>query len=177
MQYYLDSVRLSLKSGNHFGAIFMSLTLPDICASIDSKKNKTSRSQYYKWFNLYLEDTYTQCFKKEGITKNIFRAEECYAIRCSFLHQGTHKIKQQECLGTIDEPIKSVNFMSLEKGFYLKNDDILFLDVDFFCSSIIDAVEKWLLDIEHDDTKIAKIKDMPITHRSFQSLCNINQQL
>jgi hypothetical protein len=81
MQQYLDSIKLSLATNNHFGAIAMALTLPDICASVDAENNETSGHKYCIWFNKYLADTYKKIlYKKEGDT--IFGAPECYAARC-----------------------------------------------------------------------------------------------
>lgn len=133
MQQYLDSIRLSLATNNYFGAIAMALILPDICASVEAENNTTNRDKYSKWFNRYLAETFTQTFSN----KVIFGAKECYAARCSFSHQGTHVIEHQKgALKDMDNPAISINFMSFdstEPKEYMRNGNILTIDVNFFC--------------------------------------------
>lgn len=175
MHQYLDSIRTSLATNNHFGAIAMALTLPDICASVDDEYSKTSRNKYCQWFDKYLANTYKIFFRNEGVVNVIFGASECYAARCSFLHQGTNIIKHQEiALKDVEDPAMSVNFMSFGMK-YMRNGDVLTLDVNFFCENMITAVEKWMIDIKGDKIKCAKISSMPIIHESFESLCVINR--
>lgn len=170
MQQYLDSIKLSLKTSNYFGAIAMALTLPDICASVDDKYNKTSGQKYCIWFNKYLADTYKQILHHEK-DNVIFGAPECYAARCSFLHQGTNIIKHQtKTLQYADKPAISVNFMSIGSVKYMRNGDILTIDVNFFCENMINAVEKWMIDIKDDKGKCAKISAMLIVHESLESM-------
>ncbi|WP_339352209.1 hypothetical protein [Acinetobacter beijerinckii] len=175
MQQYLDSIKLSLRTNNYFGAITMALTLPDICASVNSPNGKTTSKKYCTWFNKYLAKYYSEIFRDEYKNKNKtvvnFIAQECYAARCSFLHQGTHHIKHQSILMDSEHPtVSSVNFISLDHGEYLRNGDILFLDVNFFCENMIDAVETWMKDISCDIHKMAKIAAMPIIHKNFESI-------
>lgn len=175
MYQYLDSIRISLATNNHFGAIAMALTLPDICASVDAENGFTSPEKYSKWFDEYLSETFTQFFNDEGLSNVIFGPQECYAARCSFLHNGIRIIKHQGSLGYASHPtVSSVNFMSLGYGKYMRNGDALTLDVKFFCENMIKAVEKWMIDIKGDESKHSKILAMPIIHESFESLCVIN---
>lgn len=175
MQQYLDSIKLSLISNNHFGAIAMALTLPDICASIDDVNNSSNCEKYCIWFDKYLAEYYTKFFRDElkakDVTNIVFLAKECYAARCSFLHQGIQRIEHQRVLKNSEHPtVSSVSFISLDHGKYLRNGDILFLDVDFFCENIINAVETWMKDISSDRHKMKKIAAMPIIHKTFESL-------
>ena len=174
MQQYIDSIKLSLSTKNYFGAIAMALALPDICASVDATNNKTTGKKYCEWFNKYLADTYKQIFQdRDDIV--VFGAPECYAARCSFLHQGTEIIEHQESLKYMSNPAVKVNFMSLGMGRYIRNGDFLNLDVHFFCEDMINAVQKWMNDIKHDESKMRKIAAMPIIHESFNSLCGANK--
>ena len=48
MQKIIDSVYSSLKNENLYAALFVSLTLPDICSAL--KHGKTSGQKYADWF-------------------------------------------------------------------------------------------------------------------------------
>ncbi|ENW05768.1 hypothetical protein [Acinetobacter beijerinckii] len=175
MQQYLDSIKLSLTTNNYFGAITIALTLPDICAYVNSSNNKTSSKKYCKWFDKYLGKYYSEIFIDEFKNENTavvnLIAQECYATRCSLLHQGTHHIRHQRILDDAEHAtVSSVHFMSLGYGAYLRNGDILFLDVDFFCENMINAVETWMRDISSDRHKMKKIAAMPIIHKTFESI-------
>lgn len=176
MQQYLESIKLSLETKNYFGAIAMALTLPDICASVEYEGEGQNSVKYSKWFNKYLADTFTQIFHDQDLSVVIFGAQECYAARCSFLHQGTHVIKGQRSLNYAYTPtVSSVNFTSIDKGKYQRNGDILFLDVNFFCEAVINAVDNWMKEIRDDNVKKTKIAAMPIIHESFDSLCGVSK--
>ncbi|MCG2609775.1 hypothetical protein LZZ98_14825 [Acinetobacter sp. SM34] len=53
---------------------------------------------------------------------------------------------------------------------YMQNGDILTIDVNFFCENMINAVEKWMIDIKDDKGKCAKISAMLIVHESLESM-------
>lgn len=175
MQQYLDSIKHSLITNNYFGAITIALTLPDICAYVNSSNNKTSSKKYCKWFDKYLAKSYSEIFRDEYKNENIdvvnLIAQECYATRCSLLHQGTHHIKNQSILNEAKHAtVSSVHFMSIGYGEYLRNGDILYLDINFFCKNMIYAVETWMKDISSDHKKMKKIKAMPVIHETFDSI-------
>lgn len=183
MQQYLDSIKASLAIRNYFGAITIALILPDICASVDSDDNKTSGEKYCIWFNKYLAEKFTELFKDDNQSHIIFGPNECYATRCSFLHQGTHIIQHQyqTLKFAKHRTVGAVSFMSLEtdphlsRKNYLRTSDILFIDSNFFCEAMISAVESWMDDIKVEKYKLEKLAAMPNIHLDFHSICNFSK--
>ena len=48
----INSVRESIENKNWHGALFVAMSLPDICSGIESSNNTNTR--YPAWFNKYL---------------------------------------------------------------------------------------------------------------------------
>ena len=169
MQQYLDSIKLSLETNNYFSAIAIALTLPDICASIEAEDNKTSRDKYCRWFNKYLVDKYTIFSTDRNIV--VFSAKECYATRCSFLHQGTHITEHQDIISKEKNAVKSVNFMNdtIFKG-YIRLGDEITIDVKSFCQNMIIAVEQWILETRDNDSISKKISFLPLVYTNTEEL-------
>jgi len=171
MQQYLDSIRLSLVTNNYFGAIAMALTLPDICSSIEAQNNKTNGDKYCDWFNRYLSQKYTIPADEWSEEKVLFSAKECYAARCSFLHQGTNLTSHQRILQGIERAAPSVSFM---KGTLIskvsRNDHKVTLDVDNFCQNMIGAVERWIEDNKSNTTICDKISELPNVYIGTENL-------
>lgn len=113
MKAIVNSIKKAIESENYYGALFMALTIPDICASIDNPKEKAKGTRYKKWFqdNLkhkYYPDTmleYTEnndpmlakelgAFERDilsakPIGKLAFTDVMCWKLRCSVLHEGS----------------------------------------------------------------------------------------
>lgn len=59
MYNFLDALELCAKSNNWYGALFISLTLPDICAKIEYPlEKKSSSKRYIDWYDRYLKKYY-----------------------------------------------------------------------------------------------------------------------
>ncbi|MCK4096449.1 hypothetical protein HCY64_10390 [Acinetobacter radioresistens] len=171
MQQYLDSIRLSLATKNYFGAIAMALTLPDICASIEAENNETSREKYCAWFDSYLSQEYKIPADDWSEEKVLFSAKECYAARCSFLHQGTNITSHQKVLKGVEKAAPSVSFMKdtiISK--VSRNDHEVTLDVDSFCQNMINAVNKWIEDNKNNEIICDKIAKLPNVYVGTGSL-------
>jgi len=63
--------------GLYYLAVSMALTLPDVCAAVESPDGKTSPKKYKAWYDKNLANRYV------SIT-----AEDCYSLRCGVSHQG-----------------------------------------------------------------------------------------
>jgi hypothetical protein len=56
MQQFLASVRAAVTTRNWVGALFITLSLPDICAALET--GEASGKRYKDWFNRYLKAEY-----------------------------------------------------------------------------------------------------------------------
>ncbi len=160
MLRFINAVRLSLKTENWYSALFVALSLPDICGRIEHPTSN-SKDRYIAWFSKYLSSIYT------GLPDCPFLIpEDCYALRCALVHEGCSDLDNQKAREILDE----VCFLSpTSQGFgpfrpghcnRLTNvrvndrqfNDALCLDVSRFCEDTCQAVEKWLADVagNHD---------------------------
>lgn len=144
MENFVEAVRKAIKNKNWYGALFIALTLPDICGKIDNPRESSSQIRYSKWFEKYME-------KYSGFLPG----SDCYALRCALLHEGTNDITQQRA----SEILERFEFMTdgphcnLSKNNYVNGKRIptfLQLRVDKFCEDISIAVESWLHDVSSD---------------------------
>src|SRR5258706_15740220 len=76
MNSFVESIRFAIKSKNWLSAIFMALTIPDICSSLEGLPQGQKR--YTDWFDRYLKSKYS----------SMFTSSDCYYFRCKCLHEG-----------------------------------------------------------------------------------------
>jgi len=53
MKTFIGSIRLSVANENWYGALIISLILPDICGKIEFP-NKSTGKRYSEWFDKYV---------------------------------------------------------------------------------------------------------------------------
>lgn len=141
MKHLLDAIDQALIHSNWYAALSVALTIPDICGCLEDPGAKTG-ARYKKWFNKYLLAHYT---RKVGPleTEHVFlSADDCYALRCAFLHEGSDDITAQAAQKVLErfvfvKPLAGISHLNQ----YQKQ---LVLQVDRFCLEIIEAGEKWL---------------------------------
>jgi hypothetical protein len=140
MQHLLDAVRQSVQAKNFYGALSGALTLPDIAAKLDGRSGG-SKARYISWYNDFVLMKYTVVI--DGRNHVFLSGNDCYALRCAFLHEGEFDITGQSARDILEK----FNFVVPFSNFiYHKNqfDRTLFLQVDLFCIDIIRSVEEWM---------------------------------
>jgi hypothetical protein len=138
----------------------VSLTLPDICGKIQYP-NKSSKIRYIEWFNKYISKKYIVQIIDEKHT--FLTAEDCYALRCSFLHEGTDDISEQQCRKVLEYFIFSTN-TNHNNFFNVNGVSFLQLKVDIFCKDICDGVQNWILDLKDDVIINGRLSEMIKIH-------------
>lgn len=136
MERFISSIRDNIKIENWYGAIFMSLTMPDISGAISYPDIEHSGPRYKKWFDENLAD-----INKTNImgTEVVFlTASDCWALRCSLFHLGTDDITGQRA----QEILAKFTFTTLGSH-RIKTDNVLTLNTAAFCEEICVAVENW----------------------------------
>ena len=134
------------------------MVLPDICGKIEYPNSNTSK-RYVDWFDKYVLEKYTHEVGPSH-TKTVFLSgRDCYAFRCSLLHQGSDDITDQEKRETLTKfeftyPVRGTTVHSNKKNSTLQ------LQVDIFCNDIIEAVEQWINDINGDVIKEKKLGEL-----------------
>jgi hypothetical protein len=162
---YLDSIIKSLESKNWYAALFVALAIPDICGALEHP-NEKSGVRYVNWYNKYMLPKYSSTMGRLQELHVFLSGDDCYALRCSLLHEGTGDVEKQK----ISKILKSVRFNEPpDKGMMhltqLKN--VLQLQVDAFCNDIIDASHQWLSDVQGDASIQARTQLLLKIHPAF----------
>jgi len=163
---YLDSITKSLKFKNWYAALFIALVIPDICGALEHP-NEKSGIRYVNWYNKYMLPKYSSIMGPLQELHVFLSGEDCYALRCSLLHEGTGDIEKQK----ISKSLESVHFnVSSDKGGVLhcnQYKNVLQLQVDIFCNDLIDAANQWLLDVQGDADIQARMQLLSKIHPAF----------
>lgn len=167
MNNFVTALEKSIETKNWYSVLFISLTLPDICGKVDDP-SLGSKARSIKWFKEYLEPEYTRQIGGFDVDKTTFlSAEDFYALRCAYLHEGIsdisgHKPKILERFEFV-QPVGSNASMHMN----LYNGKILQVQVDRFGQEIVEALKKWLDVIKDDKIKLSKIQNMLNIHMMF----------
>lgn len=155
MERLLQSIGKSLKDENWYSALILSLIIPDICGKFEDT-SKISSKRYPEWFEKYLGKKYNW----------FLSGNDCYALRCSFLHEGSNQITDQRARDVLDYLVFIPNGSHLTKfsgcsfgDLKYDNKEILQLSVYQFCQDIIDATRQWIMIIWKDKSEILKIHE------------------
>ncbi len=148
MENFIKSLHKAIKNCNWYAALFIAISLPDICGKIEYPR-KESSVRYADWFDKYLKSY-----------KGFLSGKDCYALRCALLHEGSADITNQKIREVLEY------FVFLPKGphcnlikncvIYGKNQSFLQLRVDTFTSDLANGVESWLQDIKDNEIIIKR---------------------
>ncbi|WP_434774119.1 hypothetical protein [Pantoea agglomerans] len=155
MKDLIDAVQQALRDNNYFSAMFIALSLPDICGSLEQPKEKNG-IRAKKWFKENLGAKYmpnnryevmlnfrpdgieqlspsdVENLKKEPATVKL-TPEMFWSLRNAFLHEASDKGKQFKFHVTHSStPMMIIN-------------DALQLSSVYFCQDMCYAVEMWVL--------------------------------
>lgn len=130
MEFLLKEIERALEADLYFIALQAALTLPDICASLESavepKKRKLG-AEYAKWYEDHVQTLHPTWLS----------GEDCWQYRCSCLHSGS----------SIGENYSRVIFLAPgQSQIRMHNNiigDAINIDLKTFCLDMIDAVRVW----------------------------------
>ena len=163
---YLDSIIKSLESKNWYAALFIALAIPDICGALEHP-NEKSGVRYVNWYNKYMLTKYSSTLGPLQELHVFLSGDDCYALRCSLLHEGTGDIEKQK----ISKILESVRFNEpSDKGGMLHRNqfkNVLQLQVDIFCNDFISAAHQWLSDVQGDAGIQARTQLLSEIHPAF----------
>lgn len=170
MQELINAVQISLQNKNWYSALFIALSLPDICSKLENPTQK-SQARYILWFNKYLIDKYTFEVGAEHEKFIFLTGEDFYALRCACLHEGRDDITKQKCQKVLNN-FKFTTGLSHKNYLDSGTNRILQISVQLFCKEICAGTEQWLKDVAANQTvqnemsKMLKIEDIPDYHYS-----------
>jgi hypothetical protein len=155
----IEAIDKSVASGNWYGALFIAISLPDICGKIDNPTENSSRHRYATWFNKYIQPRYTSSVGPNGQELVFLSGNDCYALRCAYLHEGSDDTSRQRAREAADRFL----FVVAPQGCIIHCnmiDTILQLQIDIFCEDIKQGVIAWVQDIQSDSAKLAATKSL-----------------
>jgi len=148
---FIDSIEKSVAIENWYAAVGLALAIPDICGWLDSGSMK-SHERYELWFDKYLRTAYKHPFQKDFV---FLTAGDCYALRCSFLHQGIDDISEQKAKEVL------VRFAFTSTGPHLGHiNNVLVLKVSNFCEEMCNAARIWQTSVKNDAAVQRRIREL-----------------
>ncbi|MFZ2152792.1 MAG: hypothetical protein WAV41_01910 [Microgenomates group bacterium] len=164
----INATRTAIVDQNYYLTLFICLTMPDIAGKIEYP-NIDGRNHYIKWFNENVADKYI-INNKISLTGN-----DCYALRCSMLHEGVTNTEPQPSHELFKKFVFG-NFESHKNCFFDCNfngviwDAVIQLSVRQFCLDMCDSAQIWLERAIVDDEKKQKIDDLVIIYPAGNSI-------
>lgn len=142
MRNLLEQIQAALEANLYYVGLMVTLTVPDICGAIGSDTGVARHWKYVQWFDKYLAARYSSG------SGQVITGEDCYAFRCSLLHQGTSQSPKSR-YGRVFfvEPRDSRATMHCNV-----HNDALNIDLRIFCEDIIAGAMQWLDEVEGTPT-------------------------
>ena len=138
----IQEIKSSLCNKNYYVSLISSLTLIDIVTSIENN-GSTSGTKFANWFEANLSNKYKHRTGHNSAETIFLNGLDCYALRCSILHNGSDFTGQQNKSNML-ERFRFTNEGAHCNLFNFGNTgkSELNLSVKDFCEDIIDAVSK-----------------------------------
>jgi len=137
MRNILDHIQKGLEVNLYYLSLFASLSLPDICGTIDSVDGTADNKKYKKWFDEYVAQKYT----------GFLTGEDCYRFGCSLLHCGSSQHPESTYSRVMFiEPTATTNVLH-----NIVMNDALNIDVRIFCNDMLEGAKEWLNKVEKTD--------------------------
>jgi hypothetical protein len=158
MNHLTRSIEASLATGNAYAALATTLSLPDICGwLLDPLAG--SKSRYVGWFERYVAHHYIHHIGPQRRRTVFLSGNDCYALRCAFLHEGREDISEQRARELLD----SFQFTVAPQGWMVHCNLMntkLQLQVDVFCHQFIEAVDKFHNDVSTNPEVVERMGAM-----------------
>lgn len=145
METILSEIEGALAARLYYLAIAMALTVPDICAALESPNGQTSGTKYKAWYNTNLANQYP----------NITDAD-CWSLRCGVLHQGRcghPNMQYGQILFTVSNAQNNVFHNNILN-------DALNLDTVIFCRDVVSSARRWFIQRTNDSAVQANLPNL-----------------
>jgi hypothetical protein len=93
---YLADIHYAVNATAFYSALALALAIPDICGAIEFPDEQAVGRRYRDWFESWC-----------GLMQSYVGAADCYAIRCSYLHEGIQEFGGRS---TIDATLSHIQF-------------------------------------------------------------------
>lgn len=164
---FIEAVEKSIEDKNWYAALGLALMLPDMCGKIEDP-DLGSQARYVKWFDEFLLHLYVHTDGAVSLS-----GDDCYALRCAFLHEGTGSIEDQKARDVLE----GFHFVEPAANCCLHRNHTksggakrwsLQLQVDLFCQDVCNAARAWRAK-HHRNPQIQKRLKMLLTIQSMKT--------
>ncbi len=145
MDTLTDEVERALTAELYYLAVVFALTLPDICAALESADGETAGWKYQAWCDTWLIPSYPE-----------LNSRDLWSMRCGVVHQGRlghPNLQYARILFTIPNRQQNVFHRNIANG-------ALNLDVIIFCRDVSRAVEQWYIAKQSDLNVVANLPNL-----------------
>ena len=155
MERLLEDIRRAVSCEAWYAALALALVLPDICGFVDGAL-QGSGARYADWFDRHVSGRYGGAGGQQFLS-----GDDCYALRCAYLHQGDFDITDQRA----QRALSRFRFVVPPATWTVHNnliDDTLQLQVSNFCEDMCEAVDGWLPSISADPSKATRLAKLAL---------------
>lgn len=169
MMHLVNAIRNSIREQNWYAALGLSLTLPDICGYLESPLDG-SRCRFVAWCQRYIVPQYTHQIGADRQEHVFLTGEDCYALRCAFLHEGSDVVAHQQAAKALEafmfsEPPAGSGCMHCNQM-----NSALQLQVDKFCEDMCAGAEGWMHAVESNVGVQERMKRLLMIRSSARGL-------
>lgn len=167
MRQFTTAVRQAVSEHNWYAALSLALIIPDICGRLDNPHLST-QDRYVYWYNRWLLHKYSANIAKRGL--HVFLSgNDCYALRCSFTHEGREDISEQRAREVLanfafSTPHPQINIHCQQV------DRRLQLNVAVFALDVCNSVDEWLNQHRYNPILASRINEMIIIHETSDGI-------
>jgi hypothetical protein len=130
----LNEIEGALECGLYYLAVTSALTLPDICAALESPNGTTSKQSYKAWYDTWLAPKYPS-----------IASGDMYTLRCAVVHEGTlgHSHSNMQYVRIVFVLTDGAPHCGFFYGNAGEEEYALSVHAGRFCKDIIDSVRQW----------------------------------
>ena len=128
MDFFAKEMERVLDAGFHYFAIIVALTIPDICAALESEDGTTKGAKYRDWCEEWFLKSYP------SVTSH-----DLYYMRCGVMHQGNlghPKMQYGRIIFTLPNAQGSKFHNNIIR-------DALNMDAETFCRDMVQSMSVW----------------------------------
>jgi len=158
MDNFILALEKSIITESWHTSLVLALTMPDICSKYCYPEQPINKIRYSDWFNDYVLIKYTSQIGPDHNEHTFLTGNDCYALRCSLLHEGQSQISHQRSQDILDDfvfvqPPKFGNTVHCNLI-----DEKLQLQIDVFSHDILQSCKEWWNVLSDEDKQAINLK-------------------
>ena len=137
----LSELEFLIHNKKHYSALFLSLSLIDVCAKIEYPNAKTVKKPFSNAYTQWI-DTYYIPLYEHNPKDPIITSKDMYTLRCKVVHEGTTFLSNEDCtriIFTQGQSHRNIAGVSDGKTMIIEKQ----LNIDRFLQEIFLAIQNW----------------------------------